>query len=282
MTGNNMPITTINNNPEFTRTDASLKATGSFLCNFLLLIHKDESRFPRRYQSVVVTIVQNYEAITVVDLGHHELDFLRRRVGAERFEDRSELGGGDLSVSIGVELAEIGSTSFWSPGDVSKVSSERLRRAEGEFATSVCAAQPKVCATRPRDRAARSRFGSTELDPLLDMGSVYVDGSLSFRSKIGLFCSCFVLVPPPPTVNPSRGAHISSINWVLIVVPVKRQHPPRRNLPGTVDRVVVTSDADDGGAGVRALKAFFKMKGFTSVAEAARISLTVLAGTTQG
>ncbi|KAL6997655.1 hypothetical protein U1Q18_007782 [Sarracenia purpurea var. burkii] len=39
--------------------------------------------------------------------------------------------------------------------------------------------------------------------------------------------------------------------------------PPRRSILGTVDRAVVISDTDDTGAGVRALKAFFEMKGFT-------------------
>ncbi|KAL6959246.1 hypothetical protein U1Q18_041147 [Sarracenia purpurea var. burkii] len=39
--------------------------------------------------------------------------------------------------------------------------------------------------------------------------------------------------------------------------------PPRRSILGTVDRAVVISDTDDAGAGVRALKAFFEMKGFT-------------------
>ncbi|KAL6966741.1 hypothetical protein U1Q18_032533 [Sarracenia purpurea var. burkii] len=72
-----------------------------------------------------------------------------------------------------------------------------------------------------------------------------------------------------------------SIDWVLIVVPVEWQRPPYRSIPRTVDCAVLTSDANDGGAGVRALKAFFKMKGFTSVAKAARISLSILAGTTR-
>ncbi|KAL6986067.1 hypothetical protein U1Q18_019434 [Sarracenia purpurea var. burkii] len=110
-----------------------------------------------------------------------------------------------------------------------------------------------------------------------------VDESLIFRKtdlglilKMGLFCSYFVLVTPSLVVAP-----ILSIDWVLIVVLVERRRPPRWSPPGTVDHVVVTSDADDGGAGVRALKAFFEMKGFTKVAEAACISLAVLAGTTR-
>ncbi|KAL6971474.1 hypothetical protein U1Q18_031151, partial [Sarracenia purpurea var. burkii] len=159
-------------------------------------------------------------------------------------------------------LLKTGSTSFLSPGDVSRgspecfaidekgssVSSERLRRTKGEFGTN-------VFAVRPRDHAVRSRFDSTEQDPLLDMRFSSAPWGkktdLGLIWKIGLFCSCFVL------------------------------RPLRQSLPGTVDRAVVTSDANDGGAGVRALKAFFEMNGFTSVADTARISLAVLAGTTR-
>ncbi|KAL6968254.1 hypothetical protein U1Q18_034056 [Sarracenia purpurea var. burkii] len=54
-----------------------------------------------------------------------------------------------------------------------------------------------------------------------------------------------------------------------------RLHLPRRSIPGIVDRAVVISDVNDGGVRVRALKASFKMKGFTSIGEAARIGLTV-------
>ncbi|KAL6989533.1 hypothetical protein U1Q18_015283 [Sarracenia purpurea var. burkii] len=66
-------------------------------------------------------------------------------------------------------------------------------------------------------------------------------------------------------------------DWALIIVPIERRCPPHRSVSRIIDRAMVIFDDDAGGVGVWALKAFFEMKGFISVAEAARIGLAVSA-----